>query len=120
MSGVVYFIRFTRPLARKSALGNPVVVDTYVGWANSLEHLPTRLTQHLTGRGARITAAAVEQGSDLRLVGVILDADRTVERAIKNRKNAKQTLAQLESGTARGWLGELDFVPGSKALSGPF
>lgn len=84
--GIVYFLRFDRPL------GNPEkthgTAQWYIGWCKA-GGLERRLNQHREGKGARITAAAVEKGISFELV-VCYSGTRADERRAKNYKNARE------------------------------
>ena len=88
--GDVYVLRFTQN-------GQPVKLadhaELYVGWARDVE---ARVSCHRTGikgKGAAITAAAIQNGFELEVVLVIKGVDRYFERAIKNRKSHADALA---------------------------
>jgi hypothetical protein len=80
---VIYIIKFSEPI------GNPTnrrgQAQFYLGWCED-DRLMDRFHDHCTGRGARITAAAVKQGRRLEIV-LTLPGDRTEERRLKNYKN---------------------------------
>jgi len=76
--GVVYLIHFEKPLAHSSH---------YIGWASNLEG---RLWHHHNGTGARILAAANENGIKWHVVEVWPNEDRYFERQLKNRKGASR------------------------------
>lgn len=57
----------------------------YLGWAEDIDR---RLAEHEIGAGARLTQVAVDAGCRLILARVWEDGDRTLERKLKNRKNA--------------------------------
>lgn len=75
MTGV-YLIHFTP--AYKHA-------HHYMGYAADIER---RFALHQCGAGARLTQVAVAAGCRLVLARVWEDGDRTLERKLKNRKNA--------------------------------
>lgn len=59
----------------------------YLGYCADAR-LDTRLTEHETGRGARLTQVAHEKGRELILTRVWKGKGRRFERNLKNRKNA--------------------------------
>jgi predicted GIY-YIG superfamily endonuclease len=89
-AGSVYVLQFTKN-------GQPVKLadhaELYIGWARDVE---ARVSCHRTGikgKGAAITAAAVQQGFELEVLLVIEGVDRYFERALKNRKSHASVLA---------------------------
>lgn len=91
LRGFVYILRFSHPLGsiRHRA-------QYYIGWTLDVEE---RLAEHRAGRGAKITAAAVERGYHLELVAVIPNMTRQDERRLKNMKSISRILSRLERGT---------------------
>jgi hypothetical protein len=96
--GDVYVLQFTQN-------GQPVKLadhaELYIGWARDVE---TRVACHRTGikgKGAAITAAAVQNGFDLEVVLVIKGVDRYFERALKNRKSHSAVLAAFVRNPAQ-------------------
>ena len=57
----------------------------YIGWADDVER---RVAQHVSGRGAALTRAAVRIGCAVAHVRSWDGADRNFERRLKRRKNA--------------------------------
>lgn len=77
--GYVYILHFSAPLGNPA---NPRALAThYCGWADDPE---ARLKEHLAGRGAKITAAAVAKGITFELFS--WPAPLGVEKALKRRK----------------------------------
>lgn len=76
--GYVYLLHFARPISDRHTCQH------YLGYTTDL---PTRLCLHRAGSGARLCAVAKERGIGFTLVRV-WRGDRTLERALKNRKNA--------------------------------
>lgn len=76
---MLYLLLISPPLgnAKKTS-------EFYLGFSPSKRTLIKRLENHFAGRGSRMTAAAVERGHTLRLVGV-RDGDRAEERRIKRQ-----------------------------------
>ena len=93
---MIYILKFSRKLGN---LDNPKAqAQYYVGWCED-DRLEERLDEHTSGRGAKITRAAIEQGITFEVVAVI-PGDRWVERAIKNRGNTPKLVEQL---ARNGW-----------------
>lgn len=67
----------------------------YIGWTKSMDTLPLRFSFHCEGKGARMTAAAAAAGIRLTIEAVIPDGDRTLERQLKNQKNAGRIVDQI-------------------------
>lgn len=85
--GTVYFLRLDTPL------GNPEThtAEFYTGWTTDLDK---RLAEHRAGRGSAFTRAAVERGIGFSVIHQI-EGGRSLERAIKNKKNVRRFLRQL-------------------------
>ena len=81
MEGQVYLLKFSAPL------GDPSVprgsASYYVGWCREGQ-FDRRLREHRKGRGAKITAAAVARGIELKPVCLINRMTRHDERRIKD------------------------------------
>jgi hypothetical protein len=77
--GTVYLFHFSNKLSR---------AQHYLGFAEE-GNLETRIKQHGTTAGAKLTFAAAQRGIGFELVRTWDDATRKVERALKNRKDAK-------------------------------
>lgn len=90
--GYVYILRFSHPLGNENHQA-----QHYIGWTLDIEE---RLEEHRAGRGAKITAAAVERGFRLELVA-ILSGTRADERKLKARKSHRRIIERLERGTLR-------------------
>lgn len=67
----------------------------YLGWA---QDLGPRLNAHFSGCGGRLPQVALDAGCSLTLVRVWEDADRTLERQLKRRKNAPSELCPVCRG----------------------
>lgn len=78
-SGFVYLLHFSSPICPGRH-----TCQHYVGFAKDLPH---RIQQHRAGSGARLTEVAAERGITFT-VARVWRGNRTLERAIKNRKNA--------------------------------
>lgn len=77
----VYLLHFSQPISPDHTCQH------YLG---SAEDVNTRLTHHLTGRGARLTQVANERGIDYEVVRVWKaepGKGRELERKLKNQKN---------------------------------
>ncbi len=75
----LYLLHFNPPLKH---------ARHYLGFVEDHRKLDDRLTQHRTGRGARITAVAIENGIELMLARVWKNGSRKMERRLKNAANA--------------------------------
>lgn len=92
LHGYVYILRFSHPLGTERHQA-----QYYIGWTLDVEE---RLEEHRAGRGARITAAAVERGFRLELIAT-LPGTRADERRLKARKSHRRIIERLERGTLR-------------------
>ncbi len=85
--GTCYLLHFSAPL------GNPAntraQAQHYIGWADDLEQ---HIAEHLAGRGARITRAAVAQGITFEVVAT-WHAPLGFEKVLKRRKEAPKLCA---------------------------
>lgn len=85
----VYMLKFSSPI------GNPDkrygTAQFYLGYCAD-NRLDERLAEHRAGRGAFITAAAIERGLTLHLVMVIPKGTRKLERQLKNWKSHRKVL----------------------------
>ena len=80
---MVYLLHFERPIGD---LSNPHgQAQHYLGYAE--RDVEARLAVHLTGRGAKIVKAAVQQGIKIELIRVWPGGDRTFERRLKRANN---------------------------------
>jgi predicted GIY-YIG superfamily endonuclease len=73
----IYLLHFSEPYKQ---------ARHYLG---SSDNVPERIKDHMSGRGARLTAVAASKGIGMELVRV-WDGDRNEERRLKNQKNAPQ------------------------------
>ena len=85
--GWVYLWHFARPLGN---LANPrAQAGHYIGYADDPDgdalELERRAAEHLAGRGARITRAAIAQGIEISLVAA-WRAPLSFEKQLKRRK----------------------------------
>lgn len=81
---VVYLLHFDEPIGNRE---NPrAQAQHYIGWADRLDR---RIHQHLTGRGAKITAALAAKGIGFQIAQT-WPGSRSFERQLKNRKNARK------------------------------
>lgn len=78
--GTVYLLHFDRPISEHHTCQH------YIGWTADLG---ARLALHRAGDGARLCQVAKERGIGFRLVRTWA-GDRSLERRLKNRKNAPQ------------------------------
>lgn len=76
----VYLIHFNRKLKH---------AQHYLGFVESEANLDKRLTDHLSGQGARIMEVCFERGIEWKCVRVWSGADRSFERRLKRLKGAK-------------------------------
>ena len=74
--GTVYLLHLEKPMNR---------AGHYLGWAKDLE---TRIAQHGTPRGAKMTRAAAKRGIGFSVVRT-WNGTRSTERALKNLKDAR-------------------------------
>lgn len=99
-NGTIYLLHFDRPVAE----GHPA--RHYLGWS---KYLPARALAHLRGRGARLTQVACE-----RNIGFVIartwPGDRTMERRLKNRKEAPRLCPICRALPPKGQL-TLDLEP---------
>ena len=77
----VYLIHFDKPISTQHT------TQHYIGYAADVEK---RLEAHQNGTGARLTAVANERGITYQVVRIWSDGDRTLERRLKNQKNARR------------------------------
>jgi hypothetical protein len=77
----VYLIHFDTPVAPGRH-----TCQHYIGWTPG--DILSRVAVHRTGKGARLTAVAVERGISFDVVRVWPDGDRELERRLKKRKSA--------------------------------
>lgn len=82
---MVYILEFDRPMHH---------AKYYIGYCNEGK-LDARMHYHRSKRGARITAAAVEQGIGFNVIYTFPGADRNFERKLKNRKNTPKLVESL-------------------------
>ncbi len=96
-TSIVYILRFNPPLKH---------ARHYVGTC-AAHRLNQRLAEHRAGTGAKITAAAVEQGIQLEVACVIENADHAVERQIKGYHDNTRFVNMLHKQGACGvWQGK--------------
>ena len=87
----VYLLHFDSPI-------NPArPCRHYIG---STKDLNQRLTDHRHGRGARLTAVAIERGISWKLAAV-WDGGRQLERQLKRQKNAPRMCPICAKNAAR-------------------
>lgn len=91
--GEVYIIQFERPVVGKSRPGAKKVVEAefYIGWSKNPDG---RLFYHQAGKGARLTAYAVELGIDMKIIWRH-PGTRGLEKALKMFKNTRRVVRQL-------------------------
>ena len=92
--GYCYLLHLDAPLSDKHT------AQHYIGYCR---HLPSRMAQHLSGRGARFMQVARE-----RNIGFVIartwPGDRSYERKLKNRKNAPKLCPICRSFAPTGQL----------------
>jgi hypothetical protein len=89
-SGTIYLLHFERPISPLHT------TQHYLGWAAQLDD---RLAQHQGGRGARLTAVALERGIAWAVVRT-WQGGRTLERQLKRRREGPRLCPQCRP-TAR-------------------
>lgn len=64
----------------------------YTGWTkgNSLQAVKKRFEKHKTGNGSKLMRSVFAKGTDVKIATVFINGDRTLERKIKKRTNAKK------------------------------
>lgn len=82
--GTVYLIHFHRPIGNASNVRGQAL--HYMGWAWNLED---RLERHRVGRGSHLMRAVMQQGIGWDVVRT-WNGDRSLERKLKNQKNASR------------------------------
>ena len=85
---MLYLLRNTPPMVRKSAN-----TEFYLGYCED-GRLQERLEEHRSGRGAKLTAAAVATGRALEVVWTG-EGTRKDERRLKNRRHHKRLLGDF-------------------------
>jgi predicted GIY-YIG superfamily endonuclease len=95
---MLYILGFSHPMGNPN---NPRgQAYCYLGSCEDWR-LDERLQEHHAGRGAKITAAAVERGFRLELIA-ILPGTREDERRLKTKyKNTRKLVERLARGTLR-------------------
>ncbi len=91
--GTVYLLHFSTPYEH---------AKHYLGWAEDVQE---RLREHQAGRGARLTQVVVDAGISLILARV-WKGGRTLERALKNLKNAPKLCPICNPNAMRRAKGE--------------
>ncbi len=76
----VYLVHMERPVTD----GRPA--QHYIGWSTDVF---ARLNEHRKSQGARILAVCNERGISYKIARVWKFKDRSFERQLKNRKNAR-------------------------------
>lgn len=81
----------------------------YIGYSRNINR---RLDAHMDGQGARLVRVACERGITWRLARVWL-GDRSLERQLKNRKNAPQLcpICQAEGRDAAALVDTTSDIP---------
>lgn len=85
----IYILQFDQPLGNAKH-----TAQYYIG---SALDVTARFKEHQTGQGAAITRACVERGISFKVVAVI-PGDRRLERKLKNRKNTRRLVDQIQRG----------------------
>lgn len=75
----VYLLHFDSPIGGRAS--------HYLGYAKNVN---ARVSHHREGTGARLTQVANERNINFEIARIWENGDRTLERKLKNRKNAKQ------------------------------
>ena len=81
-----YLLHFDAPYPRDRR-GS---VQHYIGFAKNARTLKLRIEHHRGGSGARLMAAVSAAGIGFVVARTWADGDRTHERTLKNRKNARK------------------------------
>lgn len=81
--GTVYILEFAQPIRH---------AKYYIGWTS--RDPETRLNEHLRGRGCPLVYHAGQRGA-VRIVALVPEVTREVERRLKNRKNTPRLVDQL-------------------------
>lgn len=66
--------------------------------------LKARLQEHLNGGGAKITAAALQAGCQIKLVAFFPKGSFDMERQLKNRKETPRIVERIKQGKLEGWV----------------
>lgn len=90
MMGYCYLIHFDRPISPDHTCQH------YIGY--TMRSLRERMADHRSGRGARLTQVARERGIGFRCVRTWRNASRSLERQLKNRKDAPKRLCPVCRG----------------------
>lgn len=94
---MLYFLELERPLSDKRCVH-------YIGYAKDERTFARRMKDHLKGRGAAFTRAAVQQGIKFRCVLIIPDGTRADERRYKQWKKAHQVIRMYQRKGFGPWL----------------
>lgn len=76
----VYLLHFEKPISDRHTCQH------YIGFCRSIDQ---RLSSHRAGRGARLTAVAVERGIGIKLAAYWFGG-REMERRLKRQHNARR------------------------------
>ncbi len=100
----VYLLHLQQPLSRGvSPTGKPLQAGHYIGFSER-DELSERMAEHMSGRGSKMLAAAVQRGIAWQIARVWKGrrADRCFERRLKNRKEAPR-LCPICNPNALNW-----------------
>lgn len=86
---MVYILEFTGLLSGRAQF--------YVGWCAD-DGWQNRYQEHISGKGSKITQAAVRAGYSLLVAHTFPGGTRALEAYIKERKNTKKVLQLARSG----------------------
>jgi len=78
--GVVYLIHFEKKLGH---------AQHYIGFTQSIKHLPSRFKHHQTGNGSRLLNALNQKEIPYKIVRIWEGVDRAFERKLKNWKKSR-------------------------------
>jgi predicted GIY-YIG superfamily endonuclease len=78
--GIVYLIHFSEKLHH---------AQHYLGYCED-GNLAARMERHMSGNGSKLLKAVVEAGIEFQVAEAWPDADRELERKLKNSKNTKR------------------------------
>ena len=93
----VYLLHFDQPIGSDNPRGK---AQHYIG---SAYNVSSRMHQHLTGRGARLTQVLKERGIGW-CIARIWEGDRAFERKLKNRKEAPRLCPICRAAAQPGQL----------------
>ena len=92
---MIYILRFSEPIGHQR--GGPGYAQFYLGYCKE-SRWRQRLKDHLTGRGARITQAALEQGRRITVV-MTFPGNRKLERRLKRWHSHRRVMRAYANRT---------------------